>query len=347
MNTLMDIQIEQTDDYRPVVKLYKLVYPGKRARKFEWLYTTNPSGPADIFLVRDQESKQVIASYVIMPMRLWYHDRLIKIGQAIDGMVHPDFRRRHIFNAIQQRLHDQLKRKYEFLIGFPNQMALTPLLHAGASSFGPLVTYSFPLSSQFFAKRLEGGGIFRTILSLFLKPAIVLHRKFYLGSVKADGYELLPTEENDISQQSDYKMIRKTHPVMAVRDRAFLSWRFFAVPVNKYIFLQLYNDKKLPLGYIAIRFEHKAVAIVDFCIDSGLDDQMRALKLLIQYCQQRGVKSIHFQLSEACYCIEALGKAGFIKRKSSYSIILFPYSEEAKHLQYSDFFLTFADTDWL
>ncbi len=343
----MDIRIEQTDDYRPVVKLYKLVYPGKRARKFEWLYTTNPSGPADIFLVRDPESNKVVASYVIMPMRLWYHGRVVKIGQAIDGMVHPDFRRRRIFNSIQQKLHDQLKHKYEFLIGFPNRLALTPLLNAGATAFGPLDTYSFPLTSQFFAKRLESGGIFRTILSLFLKPAIVLHKKFYLGSVNTDGFKLEPIEEKEIVRDSEYGTIKKAHPVMAVRDRDFLVWRFFSVPTNKYIFLQLYNNERSPLGYIAIRFEHKVVAIADFCIDSGHDDQVRALKLLIEYCQKRRVKSIHFQLSEACYCVKALSKAGFIKRKSNYSIILFPYSEESKQLRYSDFFLTFADTDWL
>jgi hypothetical protein len=133
---------------------------------------------------------------------------------------------------------------------------------------------------------------------------------------------------------------------MAVRDREFLAWRFFSVPTSKYIFLQCFNDNQA-LGYIAIRFEHKAVAIVDFCIDGELDDQLTALKLLITYCEKRRVKSIHFQLSEACYCIKALQKAGFIRRKNSYSIILFPYSENSKNLHYNDFFLTFADTDWV
>lgn len=342
----MDIRIEQTDNYKPVERLYRLVYPGKSARKFNWLYTTNPSGPADIFLVRDPESDKVIASYVIMPMRLWYRDRVIKIGQAIDGMVHPDFRRRRIFNSIQEKLHSTLQKKYDFLIGFPNRLALTPLLNAGAVSFGPLATYSFPLTSQFFVKRLRDGVILHDILGLFLKPAIILHRKFYLGSIKTEGCRLEPADEKDILPDLEYRTIRKTHPVMAVRDRDFLVWRFFTVPTDKYILLQMYKDETL-LGYIGIRFEHKAVAIVDFCIDSDLDNQLRALKLLIKYCNQRRVKSIHFQLSEACYCVKALQKAGFIKRKSSYSIILFPYSDYSKSLQYSEFFLTFADTDWI
>jgi hypothetical protein len=341
-----DVRIEQTDSYKPVERLYRIVYPGKSARKFAWLYTTNPSGPADIFLVRDTESKKVIASYAIMPMRLWYHNRIVKIGQAIDGMVHPDFRRRRIFNSIQQQLHDQLQKKYEFLIGFPNRLALNPLLNAGAVAFGPLVTYSFPLTSQFFAKRPKDSSILHGILSPVLKPALALHKRFYLGSIKTDGYRLEPTEEENVCFDIDYGTIREKHPMMAVRDKDFLIWRFFSVPVSKYIFLQLYHDDKA-LGYIAIRFEHKAVAIVDFCIDSDLDDQLRALRLLIRYCEQRRVKSIHFQMSEACYCSHALRRAGFIKRKNNYSIILFPYSEESKKLRYANFFLTFADTDWI
>lgn len=341
----MDFEIEQSDSYKPVVRLYKIVYPGKPLRKFEWLYTTNPSGPADVFLVRDPETKRAIATYVIMPMRLWYHDRIVKIGQAIDGMVHPDFRRRRIFNSIQQQLHERLREKYEFLIGFPNQLALNPLLKAGAVAFGPLATYSFPLTSQFFAKKPRTG-IIHDIVSLFLKPAIALHRRFYLGSVKIEDYQLAPVGKDRASLDLDYAEIRKIHPVMAVRDREFLTWRFFDVPAGKYIFLQFYHREN-PRGYIAIRFEHKAVAIVDFCIDSHPEDQIRALKLLIAYCRERRVKSIHFQLSEACYCTEALQRAGFIKRKNNYSIILFPYSEESRQLHYSDFFLTFADTDWI
>jgi hypothetical protein len=340
----MDFAIEKSDSYKPVERLYKIVYPGKPLRKFEWLYATNPSGPADIFLVRDPETKKVIATYVIMPMRLWFHDRVINIGQAIDGMVHPDFRRRRIFNSIQQKLHEQLGEKYEFLIGFPNQLALNPLVKAGAIAFGPLATYSFPLTSQFFAKRPKNG-ILHGIVSIFLKPAIALHKRFYLGSINTDDYRLAPTGKDNACLDIDYEKIRKAHPVMAVRDKKFLIWRFFDVPASKYIFLQFYHQEK-PRGYVAIRFEHKAVAIVDFCIDSHLEDQMRALKLLIAYCQERRVKSIHFQLSEACYCAEALQKAGFIKRKNSYSIILFPYSEASRRLRYSDFFLTFADTDW-
>jgi len=342
----MDITIEQTDNYRPVEKLYKIVYPGKPARTFAWLYESNPSGPADIFLVREPDSDRVIATYVIMPMRIWYHDRTIKIGQAIDGMVHPDYRRKRIFNSIQQKLNDKLRERYEFLIGFPNRLALNPLLKAGATAFGPLATYSFPLTSRFLARHPATVSIFHDILSLILKPAIVLHKKFYLGRVKTDGYRLVPAKEDEINSTQTYQNIRKSHPIMAVRDRDFIIWRFFSVPVSKYIYLQFYHENQI-LGYIGIRFEHKAVAVVDFCIDSDIDDQLRALKLLIRFCEERRVKSVHFQLSEACYCVKALTRAGFIKRQNSYSIILFPYSEESKQLRYSDFFLTFADTDWI
>jgi hypothetical protein len=342
----MEVRIEQTDNYRTVEKLYKIVYPGKRARKFSWLYTDNPSGPADIFLARDPKTEKVIACYVIMPMRLWHRDRIIKIGQAIDGMVHPDFRRKRIFNSIQNELHNRLKAKYEFIIGFPNRLALNPLIKAGASAFGPLATYSFPLTSRFFTKRLGTGDALQNILGFILKPAIALHKIFYLRGIKTEGYRLEKVNEDDFSDELDFKFIRKTHPVMGVRDRKFLVWRYFAVPAGKFILLRFYHENK-NLGYIGIRFEHKAVAMVDFCIDGDLDDQMRALKLLVRYCEQRRVKSIHFQLSEACYCTGALRKTGFIKRKNIYSIILFPYSEESKSLEYSDFFLTFADTDWI
>jgi len=38
---------------------------------------------------------------------------------------------------------------------------------------------------------------------------------------------------------------------------------------------------------------------------------------------------------------------GFTRRKYSFSIFILPDSEESKRLQYSDFLLTLADTDWI
>jgi len=342
----VEFSIEKGSDFKEVERLYRLVYPGKSARKFEWLYANNPAGPADIYLARDPASLKVIASYVIMPMRLWLRDRTVRIGQAIDGMVHPDFRRRHIFNRLQNELHDRLKAEYEFLMGFPNRMALMPLLKAGARDFGPLATYSFPLTSQFFARRPKEGDLLHSVLSFFLRPAIVLYKSLYLRVVETDGFHLEGVKEPDLKDEFSFEFIRKAHPVMTIRDRDYIHWRFFSVPTDQYIFLR-FSHRQKALGYIVIRFEHKAVAIVDFCIDSIMDDQLRALKLLIEYCRQRGVKSVHFQLSEACYCTEALRKAGFIRRKNNYSIILIPYTAESETLDYSDFFLTFADTDWM
>jgi len=342
----MEFQIEQSHDFREVERLYRIVYPGKSTRKFEWLYTDNPSGRADIFLARDSKSNMIIAAYVIQPMRVWFRERIILIGQAIDGMVHPEHRRRRIFNRMQEHLHATLRSKYEFIIGFPNLMALHPLLNAGAVSFGALCTYSFPLTSRFFARRLGEGGALQAALTFLLKPAISVYKSLHLGRVDTDGYRLQVVTQAHVHPGFTFKSIKAAHPIMAVRDEKFIAWRFFSVPTDQYIFLQFYHADEV-LGYTVIRFEHNAVAIVDFCIDGDVENQVRALKLLIRYCEQRSVKSMHFQLSEACYCVEALRKAGFVRRKNQYHIILIPYSPESQGIQYSEFFLTFADTDWV
>lgn len=342
----VEFSIDKCDTFKDVERLYRLVYPGKSTRKFEWLYANNPAGPADVYIVRDPDGRRVIASYVVMPMKIWLRGRTVKIGQAIDGMVHPEYRRRRIFNSIQERLHDRLKAEYEFLIGFPNRMALTPLLKAGARDFGSLATYSFPLTSQFFAKRPREGDLLHAVLSFLFRPAIALYRFVYLRTVATAGCRLEAAKQPELNEEFSFDYIKTVHPVMTVRDHEFIRWRFFSVPTDQYIFLRFW-DGEHSRGYIVIRFEHKAVAIVDFCIDSSVDDQLRALRLLIDYCRHRGVKSMHFQLSEACYCTEALRKAGFIRRKNNYSIILIPYTEESETLSYSDFFLTFADTDWM
>jgi hypothetical protein len=341
-----DLPVEHTRDYTELVKLYRIVYPGKNTNKFEWLYKDNPSGEADIYYVRDPESGAMIATYVIIPMKYWYQDRIITIGQGVDGMVHPDYRQLRVYNYLRRNTLKLVADKYEFLIGFPNSMAIRSVLHAGAKYFGPLVTYSFPMSSEFLIKRPTRRNFFNQSLSPLLTPAVGLYKAVKLWRINTAGYRLEPAGPDDIVTTDSYEKIKSSHSIMAVRDLEFLKWRFLAAPSRQYLYMQYFHDQT-PMGYMVLRFEHRAVKVIDFCIDSSLENQLRAIKLLIKYCDKRLIKSMHFELSDSCYCVEALKKLGFIKRKGNYATIIFPFSDKAKQLEYSDFFLTFADTDWI
>lgn len=341
------ISIEKIDNYKEVELLYKIVYANKETHKFEWLYKKNPSGRADIFIARDQETNTVIASYTVIPMRIWFEDREMLIGQAIDGMVHPDYRKKQVFNRIIKKALTHLKNRYELLIGFPNNMSVNSLLKANWKTLGHFVTYSLPLKTEVITKTFFKKALTKKLLYPLINPSLRIYIEFHRKAVRTKrNCSLIPLKKDDIEVKRIQKQIIKINSILTVRDIPFVKWRFQINPHNNYIFLQYLVEDNFK-GYIILKHYCSSVEIIDFFITPVFSEQVQAIKLLIDYCTCLGYKIIHFQLSEYSYCCKAFKKMGFFKRKIGTSIIIYPISEITNTIKYKSCFLTTADTDWI
>jgi hypothetical protein len=87
--------------------------------------------------------------------------------------------------------------------------------------------------------------------------------------------EIFDSGVNDLWQRS-----KKDYPVIGVRDRRYLEWRFLCRPDVQYRLLEAFAGKKM-VGYLVLRSHirkgRKIGYLVDYLVDGGIPGIMRAL----------------------------------------------------------------------
>jgi len=341
-----DMYIERQCDYKEIASLNQLVYGNSDLDKFEWLYKNNPAGEADIFIARESKSTKVIGALAYFPMRIWFHNKDILIGQAIDAIVHPDYRGKRIFNLIMRQSFASLSQKYAFLIGFPNKLAINSELRAGWQLYSQLKTYSIALEATAFSEKIITSKLLSKCVTSMLNHPMKALERIRLNRINTDECKLAPASTNFVQSEKLHESLREIHPLINIRDKDFLTWRFSSIPSKQYA-IQEYLFRNIVYGYFVADFDGKAVNIVDLCTHRDINHQLRLLKLLIEYSISLGKTSIHFKVCHNAYCIDALRKVGLFPRKGGSAIIIYPFSQKLEKLRESAFYLTLADTDWI
>jgi len=342
----MSLQFEKLRTSDEIQQLYRIVYPDKDCSKFDWLYNQNPRGQADMFAFRDSSTNNVVGVYVIIPMLLNLQGREVLIGQASDAMVHPDYRRKHIFTKLVTESLRYICNKYEYLIAFPHNISRGGFLRADWVELGDWSTWSLPLQPEAIAHPLTKipilGGVVSTLVKLFID--IYINRRssqYHLPDTR-----LVPLCSKEIEVDDIVSRLTEHNPVMLVRDSEFVRWRFQSIPRNNYhTFLFLRGDKQL--GYIVYKSHGSSVMIVDFIVSPEPEIICAATSMLIDHCRQQGFASIHCQLSKHAYCCDSLKTCGFVQRSTRYAIMVLPTKSNRESINYSDCYISQADTDWL
>ena len=256
----MNLKFITQIDFRKVERLYSIVYPDKPCDKFTWLYNENPFGKADIFGFLDTKRDFLIANYAFIPTKIDIGDKRFLVGQAVDGMVHPDYRGKRVFNLLVKKTFPILKKKYDFLIGFPNKNSYGSLIKAGWLTFGDLFTWTLPLDFSI---------IFRSKSPLFSfsNPFLRIYNNF---NRKRYHFPNIKIEESH-SAHWDYdllsEIIKSKNSSLTQRTSEFIDWRFQKLSKkHNYKIINVVQNKKL-IGYICFKSIKKSVEIIDFIIE--------------------------------------------------------------------------------
>ncbi|MCP4705591.1 MAG: GNAT family N-acetyltransferase [candidate division Zixibacteria bacterium] len=342
----MSIKIKKIQSIDEVSQLYRTVYPTKDIDKFEWLYTNNPRGNADIIAAYDSTRSYIIGSVAIIPMLINHKGAQLLIGQPIDGMVHPEFRGQGVFDVLIDEMFAQARGKYHYLIGFPNYMSRNRLVKKGFMNIGDFVTWSFPLNSKAVIGALINKPIIGSLVEMAAKLPLKIYDNYHRMKTKQANSKIIEITDGHIRGNNVASYIKRINPIMLVRDQDFIHWRLQSLPVNNYRTFNYYCNEKL-LGYFCYKFANQNAEVVDFIISPEKENIEGALRLLIEHCRKEQFKTLHFQLSEHAYCNPGLKKCGFIKRASGQIIIVYPTNPESEVPDYKKFYINLADTDWV
>jgi hypothetical protein len=283
----------RADDEERVLELWRLAF-GKPLEPeiWRWKYAENPFG-SRILLCLDERGEAPVVMYSGVPLRANWNGRQVEIVQLMDIMSDPDYRKTGLFVKTAEAYFDRF---------------------AGGDSvlyYGIPGRYHFEIGARYLAySGLESGVAFyqgnvRKIGDLFVAG----------GRVRAEEH---PGRDCDALWQR----LSEFYPLAAVRDRAFLRWRFFNHPRRRYT---LYSYRTGLFGrlraWAVVATEERTARIADLLLPPNVELGAAFLTRLARVLRLRGVERIETWVPGSHFAAETLAGAGLEQSAEPLGII--------------------------
>jgi GNAT superfamily N-acetyltransferase len=259
-----------------VLDVERLVYGeadvAERAH-YEWLYRTNPAGDAVIWYAATRDpGAESAGHYAVVPARVAVRGAVRTGSVSVNTVTHPRYRRQGVFAVLAERVFAECARRgIEFTYGFPNPASLPGFVgRLGFADIGRVPLLIAPLDARAIAPPASSGArrlALRTAMRGGSAVAALVRRASPGGEAPVDelgadaaDWDLLWTR------------LRGKYPVMVVRDRRYVAWRFGACPTRRYR-LYVARGAEGPAGLVVTRVDSvlgmRAGLVVDFVVASG------------------------------------------------------------------------------
>ncbi len=305
-------------DEKGIYQLYQAVYPSEERdwdrwmKWWRWLYRNNPAGTGQVW-VADHRGK-LVGQYPIIFMQMKVGNELLKASQNIDLMTHPDYQHQGIFTALEQEALDALsKQGIHITVGFPNEAASPGHKKSGWYDISTMKVMVKPLNWKN-TIRLK---IKNRILSGFLAIVATLacDKMLFRTSAAPTVGGLAVTQITSFDERFDrlWDRVSGQYPIMVVRNKGYLNWRFSAPDKHYLIFVAEKADEVR--GYLVLRDmvlrNTKASVIFDMIAES--EEVMYCLvSQAVKVCQRAGVNFIVYKLIANGTYHHVLRNNGFI-----------------------------------
>lgn len=281
--------------------------------RFDWLYLSNPDGPALVWLAEDENGTPLGTSAA--------HPRRMRVGgEPVRALNLGDF----AIDRSQRTLGPALRllgatlapvreRTYAFSYDFSNASMEAVYRRMGVRALGRTQRWMQPVAMGRLLQGKLGAGMLAAALGR-VGDAIWQARRSLQGRVKGLKLEILAAECGAEFDALDARLARG-RPVVGVRDAAYLNWRYLRNPLWKHEILCARADDRLA-GYAVLRHTHsETVTLVDL---QGEDARVCTMLLsgLIQQAVACVAAALHVEVLEGSPTARMVATLGFIRRES-------------------------------
>lgn len=282
-------------DKEPILQFWNSHNEKKLDEKYAWIYESNPDGIAETWLLKNDESPDILGIATLFPRYFQNNNVLYKSGILGDFFIHPKHRTLGpavmLLNAIISSMNEL---GLSFIYGFPNERAEPVLKRVGFKALGDCVRYVklFDIERLLIEKLSIPPSIAR-ILAPIGNQLLKTHdwsacfrkrRKIKILHTSAPNpdVESLLTKHHDI-----YFSARKSYD--------YLKWKYASDPDDKNYFFHLYDGNENISGCIVYRFDYTTVDIREVLYGY---EQSKLIDLLTQFFKYIGNKNIEYAYIE-------------------------------------------------
>jgi GNAT superfamily N-acetyltransferase len=247
---------------------------------FDWLCEGNPAGPAILSVTTEPADGQVVGFIWYIPVRWQYFGESVPAFLGANALVHPDYRRRGIYSRMQQMaVAECIQRGARLLYAFGRPASINGVKAMGFEAVDmPLLARPFDIDRLSQARGFDGA-IAVGLRAGWQFAGSTLFRPRTVRSTAA------VQRETGFDESFDHfwGRVADKYSSLAVRDRAFLSWRFGAVPHRQYEVWTTRMGSEL-LGYAVLRCDEilgvQSGLIMDLLVEPTQRGEKAGLSLL-------------------------------------------------------------------
>ena len=354
-NVQATVRESRLADKEGIFKLREAVYQEPfDAEEYHWKFEKNSGIPSRIYVAEIDGYIVGLRAFIIERIKIL--EREWHTGLGVDIMVHPDFRRYGIASQVANGAFEEMESAGSpILVGFPNEAAFKVYSRRRSN-------WRHVCSIPMLVKPLDFDGILRKyiknslIRALAKVPVGVSWALLFRGKAES-ALDLTVKRVHGFDERFDtlWDEVRHQFPILLVRDKAFLRWRFSEKPGTEYVTFVAEQRGQL-VGYIVVRGDQMMGLRVGFILDMLTTNHKVASALLseaIQHFKGEGEDAIGCLMLQHTPYFKVLRKAGFVVAPKRLMHKEFYFGVQVKPSVLADetinkrsnWYLTFADTD--
>lgn len=338
-------------DLKGILSLRKIVFGEIEKDKLDerlwrWEFTEGPDGGAFIYIVEDE--KKIIGHFADIPRRFSVQGEAVLGTLSLDLMVHPDYWRRGIFEAMGKYGAQRVKQENGFfLTAFPiRSETIHGLKKNGWKEVAKLPVLVYPIRFRGILNRY----LHFPPLSFLAGGVAKFFYLFFFGWKKKKGMDEVAIEKVsslDDSFDGFWQKAYPLHPIVGVRNRNYLIWRYLRHPTRHY---DIYRAKKSGEmeGYIVLRkvelLNFNSSVIVDLL---ALDEEVLSalVEKGIQHSREAEADLLGFMVPQGHLYYKVLRNMGFLPSFKTFLFMVYPNSDKEMILSPEKWYVNWGDTD--
>lgn len=314
-------------------------------KKYDWFYLRCPWGEPTVALLRHAPTDSIAGAATAGARRFVWRDRALTAGVLVDLAVVTEHRALGPALALQKTLLAAGKARFDLLYGFPNPKAAAVFKRVGYASFGEIIRYVRVLRHARHVEKVLPAPIPRiaAIPAGRLLDAVPVVRALpSLRRFRTEWRRAVDPRVDELWNKSAHGDVP-----MAVRDAAFLRWRFDDAPDARVEYL-LVTDRKdassLHAWFACEADDKGALHVRDYwSIDAAQGIDRAVIDALVLAASLRGHESVSFEYTGPPERLIGFLGAGFVPRtrRPVFGAWLAPSDDPRRSLVH----LTSADED--
>lgn len=280
------------------------------------MYKENPAAGGKIWIWLADDNGRIVGQYAIQPVMIKIDGETIIGSQSLDTMTHPEYTHQGIFKTLANKVYREAERAgIHIVYGFPNKLSYPGFIKR--LNWFDIANRQIVFKSYHWRNTIRLRVKNKFLSRLLAIGAILVFNKISVRTQRASMVEgLTITRISSFDKRIDglWDRTSNQYPIMVVRNKDYLNWRYCTVPDIDYL---IYAAKKAEeiCGYLVLRcilWEQTKIGLIFDILAESEQIAQCLISKAVEQCEQEGVDLSYCSLIANKIYVKALRRNGYI-----------------------------------